>query len=63
VFGLGWGLSDACPGPVATQVGQGIGWGLVTLTGIVIGVSLYLRQGEETEPASELSGRAVSGAA
>jgi uncharacterized protein len=63
VFGLGWGLSDACPGPVATQVGQGIGWGLFTLAGIVLGVYLYLRHGEETEPASELGSRAVTGAA
>jgi uncharacterized membrane protein YedE/YeeE len=63
VFGVGWGISDACPGPVATQVGQGIGWGLFTLAGIVLGVYLYLRNGEETEPASELSGSAVTGAA
>ena len=30
VFGLGWGIADACPGPIANQVGQGIGWGLST---------------------------------
>src|SRR6202034_2294556 len=23
LFGLGWGIADACPGPIATQVGQG----------------------------------------
>jgi uncharacterized membrane protein YedE/YeeE len=67
VFGLGWGLADACPGPVATQVGQGIGWGLFTLAGIVIGVYLYLRHGEETEPARDgprlARGRSVTGAA
>ena len=33
VFGVGWGVSDACPGPIATQIGQGIGWGLWTLAG------------------------------
>ncbi len=27
VFGLGWGIADACPGPIAAQVGQGIAWG------------------------------------
>jgi uncharacterized membrane protein YedE/YeeE len=54
IFGVGWGVSDACPGPVATQIGQGIGWGLFTLAGILLGVYLYLRRGEETEPASEL---------
>jgi uncharacterized membrane protein YedE/YeeE len=61
-FGLGWGVSDACPGPVATQIGQGIGWGFFTLAGIFLGVYLYLRRGEETEPASELA-RPVPGPA
>jgi uncharacterized protein len=55
IFGLGWGVSDACPGPVATQIGQGIGWGFFTLAGILLGVYVYVRRGEETEPASELA--------
>lgn len=54
VFGLGWGIADACPGPIATQAGQGIGWGLWTLAGVVIGVYLFLRRDQpETEPASD----------
>lgn len=54
VFGLGWGVADACPGPVATQVGQGIIWGLFTMVGVVIGVYLFLkRQEPETEPATD----------
>ena len=54
IFGLGWGISDACPGPIATQVGQGIAWGLVTLAGVVLGVHIFLRQGaRETEPAAQ----------
>jgi uncharacterized protein len=53
VFGLGWGVSDACPGPIATQIGQGIGWGLWTLGGVVIGVYLFLRRSEESEPATD----------
>jgi uncharacterized protein len=63
VFGLGWGVSDACPGPIATQLGQGIGWALFTVAGVFFGVYLYQRRGEETEPASELGSRAVPGAA
>jgi uncharacterized membrane protein YedE/YeeE len=52
VFGVGWGVADACPGPVATQVGQGIAWGLFTFAGVVIGVWAYLHREEvETEPA------------
>jgi uncharacterized membrane protein YedE/YeeE len=54
LFGLGWGISDACPGPIATQVGQGIGWSLWTLSGVIIGVGLFLRRRQpETEPASD----------
>jgi uncharacterized membrane protein YedE/YeeE len=55
LFGLGWGIADACPGPIATQVGQGIGWGLCTLAGVVIGVHLFLRHtATETEPPTDL---------
>lgn len=54
VFGLGWGVADACPGPIATQVGQGIIWGLFTMLGVVIGVYLFLqRRQPETEPATD----------
>ncbi len=55
LFGLGWGVADACPGPIATQVGQGIAWGLCTLAGSVLGVYLFLRRNEtETEPATDV---------
>jgi uncharacterized protein len=54
VFGLGWGIADACPGPIANQVGQGIAWSLFTFTGVVIGVYLFLRREQpETEPATD----------
>lgn len=55
IFGVGWGVADACPGPIAAQVGQGIWWAVFTLTGVIIGVRLFLRRSEigETEPASE----------
>jgi hypothetical protein len=54
LFGLGWGIADACPGPIATQVGQGIAWGVWTFAGVVIGVYLYLHRDQpETEPASD----------
>jgi uncharacterized membrane protein YedE/YeeE len=44
VFGLGWAVSDSCPGPVATQLGQGIAWSLFTIAGIVIGITLHSRR-------------------
>ena len=54
MFGLGWGIADACPGPIATQVGQGIPWALFTMAGVVAGVYLFLRRGApETEPAAD----------
>jgi uncharacterized membrane protein YedE/YeeE len=54
IFGIGWGVADACPGPIATQVGQGITWGLWTLTGVIIGIALFLRRRHaETEPATD----------
>lgn len=54
IFGVGWGISDACPGPIATQIGQGIGWAVFTLTGVVIGVYAFVARGRtETEPATE----------
>ena len=40
-FGLGWAIACTCPGPVAAQLGQGIGWGLCTAAGIVGGVLLF----------------------
>ena len=61
IFGVGWGISDACPGPVATQVGQGIAWGLCTLAGVLLGVYLFVRRSEETEPATDrLDTRAIA---
>lgn len=54
LFGLGWGISDACPGPIATQIGQGILWAIPLMAGVVIGVHFYLRrQATETEPATD----------
>jgi uncharacterized protein len=45
LFGVGWGVADACPGPIATQVGQGVLWSLFTLAGTVAGIVLYQRVG------------------
>jgi uncharacterized membrane protein YedE/YeeE len=53
IFGVGWGLADACPGPIATQLGQGIWWSVFTLAGVVLGVRMFLRRHAESEPASE----------
>ena len=54
MFGAGWGIADACPGPIATQVGQGVGWALFTLVGVATGVYVFLRRSRvETEPPAQ----------
>jgi uncharacterized protein len=43
LFGIGWGVSGVCPGPIATQLGQGIVWGIPLTIGLVAGVLLFGR--------------------
>ena len=43
IFGVGWGISCACPGPIATQLGQGIAYGIPTMIGVAAGVLLFRR--------------------
>jgi uncharacterized membrane protein YedE/YeeE len=43
LFGIGWGVADVCPGPIATQLGQGIAWGIPTTVGLVCGILLFRR--------------------
>jgi hypothetical protein len=38
VFGLGWAASLSCPGPIAAQLGQGLGWSLCTIAGVGGGI-------------------------
>jgi uncharacterized membrane protein YedE/YeeE len=44
LFGVGWAVADACPGPIAAQLGQGAFWSLATAAGVVFGVWLFLRR-------------------
>jgi uncharacterized membrane protein YedE/YeeE len=46
LFGTGWAIACVCPGPAAVQLGQGIGWGVLTLAGMVIGVRLFFLREE-----------------
>ena len=48
---VGWGVAGACPGPIATQLGQGIVWGVPTAAGLVLGIVLFRRlQARVSEP-------------
>jgi uncharacterized membrane protein YedE/YeeE len=41
VFGLGWAITGACPGPLYAQMGSGILVTIVTLTSAVAGTWVY----------------------
>jgi uncharacterized membrane protein YedE/YeeE len=43
LFGVGWGVSCTCPGPIAAQLGQGLLWSLATIAGVVLGVVVFGR--------------------
>jgi uncharacterized membrane protein YedE/YeeE len=61
IFGTGWAVADACPGPVATQLGQGVWWSLFTIVGLVIGIVVFLRRERAPAPAAEpLRGMSVA---
>ncbi len=53
IFGIGWGVSGACPGPIATQLGQGIAWGIPTTVGLVLGIVLFDRLQARAQAAPE----------
>ena len=44
LFGTGWAIADACPGPIAAQLGQGVAWSLATTAGLVFGIWVFLRR-------------------
>lgn len=52
LFGVGWGIAGACPGPIATQLGQGIAWAIPTTAGLVIGILAFVRLQRRAERAA-----------
>jgi len=41
IFGMGWAITGACPGPIYAQVGTGAYPGIATLLGAILGAYLY----------------------
>ena len=41
IFGIGWAITGACPGPIFAQIGTGAYPALFTLIGAVAGAMLY----------------------
>jgi uncharacterized protein len=50
LFGVGWAVADACPGPIATQLGQGVWWSLATIAGLTVGLRQAARAGGAGRP-------------
>ena len=43
LFGMGWYITGACPGPIAVQVGSGAWPAVFTLAGAIAGTYIYAR--------------------
>jgi uncharacterized protein len=43
LFGLGWALTGACPGPIAALIGAGMTGYVLVLLGALLGTMLYAR--------------------
>ena len=41
LFGAGWAITGACPGPVYAQIGGGAWMAWITLAGAIIGMFAY----------------------
>ncbi len=41
IFGMGWAVTGACPGPIYAQIGGGTLLALITFAGALVGVYFY----------------------
>ena len=41
LFGAGWAITGACPGPIFAQIGAGVWMSLLTLLGAMVGMYAY----------------------
>lgn len=41
LFGAGWAITGACPGPIYAQIGAGVWMSLITLLGAITGMYAY----------------------
>lgn len=57
IFGAGWAITGACPGPIYAQIGAGCWMALFTLAGALVGMYLYAW----LEPKLTGAGRAEAG--
>ena len=57
LFGVGWAVTCVCPGPAFVQLGQGIGWVILTVAGMVLGVRLFFLREERAGAAGQRAAR------
>jgi uncharacterized protein len=62
LFGLGWGASEACPGPTAAQLGSGRVLALAVAAGVVAGVALQPRLARLPERARDKAAAPIAAA-
>jgi len=55
LFGIGWGISEACPGPTAAALGAGRVLALAVAAGVLVGVKLQPALARAAERATERS--------
>jgi uncharacterized protein len=53
MFGIGWGISEACPGPTAAALGAGRVLALAVAAGVLVGVKLQPALARAAERATE----------
>lgn len=49
LFGIGWGMTGACPGTVLAQVGEGKLLGIISMGGMLLGTYVYAWLRERNE--------------
>jgi uncharacterized protein len=59
LFGIGWGISEACPGPTAAQLGAGRVLALAVAAGVLVGVRLQPRLARAAEQALQTTGAQI----
>jgi uncharacterized membrane protein YedE/YeeE len=62
LFGIGWGISDACPGPIAAGLGGGRVLLLALAAGVLVGVRVQPRVAAAAERVSRAGDASVSNA-
>lgn len=53
IFGLGWAITGACPGPLFAQIGSGFGVVIITLLSAIAGTWVYGKVSYKIGPENE----------